>query len=449
MQHIMRSLVLLTAYHAPFHAPGLATAFVQTRGVSTTPRHRQPLPLSVTERINLAARRPAPVNSRTVTMAGPGVRAGLRAAIGLVPRLKTPTAAAVAVVAAAAGGLLTKRLLDTPSRTYDGDANSVGREYDAWTEEGILEYYWGEHIHLGHYSKEEMAAGYKKKDFIQAKYDFIDEMMAWGGVATGPGAAPSKILDCGCGIGGTSRYLGKALPAGSSVTGITLSPKQVERGTALIEERGLTGVVDMRVMNALAMEFPDETFDLVWACESGEHMPDKRKYIEEMTRVLKPGGKLVVATWCQRDDEPPAAQFTAKERRDLDYLYSEWTHPYFISKEAYRGLALDTGAYDGVEVADWKEQTIASWRHSVWVGAWDPLPVVRAGPKVWYKTVRDIVCLERFHRAMDRGLMEYGMLRATKQAAPPAAPPAAPAATALAGPPSWNTPPSWERVTSN
>ena len=45
----------------------------------------------------------------------------------------------------------------------------------------------------------------------------------------------------------------------------------------------------MQVMNALEMEFEDDTFDLVWACESGEHMPDKKKYVEEMTRVLKPG----------------------------------------------------------------------------------------------------------------------------------------------------------------
>lgn len=43
-------------------------------------------------------------------------------------------------------------------------------------------------------------------------------------------------------------------------------------------------------MNALKMEFEDDTFDLVWACESGEHMPDKAKYVQEMTRVLKPGG---------------------------------------------------------------------------------------------------------------------------------------------------------------
>ena len=55
-------------------------------------------------------------------------------------------------------------------------------------------------------------------------------------------------------------------------------------------------------MDALQMDYPDDTFDLVWACESGEHMPDKKKYVEEMVRVLKPGGTLVIACWCQREE---------------------------------------------------------------------------------------------------------------------------------------------------
>jgi hypothetical protein len=40
--------------------------------------------------------------------------------------------------------------------------------------------------------------------------------------------------------------------------------------------------VSHQVMDALDMRFPDNSFDLVWACESGEHMPDKKKYVEEM-----------------------------------------------------------------------------------------------------------------------------------------------------------------------
>lgn len=66
----------------------------------------------------------------------------------------------------------------------------------------------------------------------------------------------------------------------------------MKRGTELAAEQGL-GNCSFQVMDALHMDFPDDTFDLVWACESGEHMPDKKLYIEEMTRVLKPGASAM------------------------------------------------------------------------------------------------------------------------------------------------------------
>eukprot|EP00549_Striatella_unipunctata_P019845 CAMPEP_0118707706 /NCGR_PEP_ID=MMETSP0800-20121206/21379_1 /TAXON_ID=210618 ORGANISM="Striatella unipunctata, Strain CCMP2910" /NCGR_SAMPLE_ID=MMETSP0800 /ASSEMBLY_ACC=CAM_ASM_000638 /LENGTH=360 /DNA_ID=CAMNT_0006610615 /DNA_START=125 /DNA_END=1204 /DNA_ORIENTATION=+ len=269
-----------------------------------------------------------------------------------------PTTAAIATAAALSiAGV--KFVLDRPSRTYE--EGSVAREYDAWTADGILEYYWGEHIHLGYYSKEEMQTGYKKKNFIQAKYDFVDEMMKLGGIT--PSSSEIKtILDVGCGVGGTSRYLAKAFPD-ARVTGITLSPNQVERGTQLAKEQNVPNA-QFKVMNALAMDYPDNSFDVVWACESGEHMPDKEKYIQEMMRVLKPGGKFVMATWCQRDDRD--VPFDDKDKRDLRFLYEEWTHPYFISIEKYKEIIDATSLMGDVTTADWVDETIASWRHSIW-----------------------------------------------------------------------------------
>ena len=83
--------------------------------------------------------------------------------------------------------------------------------------------------------------------------------------------------------------------------GITLSENQAKRATELAAQQGVANA-DFRVMDALSMDYPDASFDFVWACESGEHMPDKKRYVEEMARVLKPGGRMVVATWCQREE---------------------------------------------------------------------------------------------------------------------------------------------------
>jgi MPBQ/MSBQ methyltransferase len=347
-------------------------------------------------------------SSTQLQMAG-----GVNTIIKTANKLGGPTTAAIAATAVL-GTAGVKFILDKPSRKYED--GSVAREYDAWTQDGILEYYWGEHIHLGYYNEEEMKAGYKKKNFIQAKYDFIDEMMKLGSIDTIPSTIQPddeiKVLDVGCGVGGTSRYLAKALGDQAEVTGITLSPNQVKRATELAVEQNVNNA-KFTVMNALEMEFEDNSFDVVWACESGEHMPDKEAYINEMMRVLKPGGKFVMATWCQRDDRD--VPFDDKDKKDLKFLYEEWTHPYFISIEKYAEIIDATNVMNPVTTEDWNTQTIASWRHSNWVGVYDPRGFIFK-PNKYLKCLRDGYCLERMHRAFDRGLMQYGMFAATKKA---------------------------------
>lgn len=46
---------------------------------------------------------------------------------------------------------------------------------------------------------------------------------------------------------------------------------------------------------------------------------------------------MIIATWCQRE-ETPETPFTDKERAELDFLYTEWAHPYFISIQEYGRL---------------------------------------------------------------------------------------------------------------
>lgn len=322
------------------------------------------------------------------------------------------------------GGIWSRimRWFRTPKRPYT--VSSVGASYDSWTREGVLEHYWGEHIHMGSYTPLSVQKGYSKrdpfflalfratlrsmKDFKLAKIDFTNEMIDWCGPEN-----PKKILDVGCGIGGSSRILAARFP-NAEVIGITLSPEQQARATAITKEQGLNNA-RFQVMNALAMEFPDNSFDMVWACESGEHMPDKKTYVEEMSRVLAPSGKMVVATWCERDPSPP---FNKKERDMLEFLYAEWSHPFFISLNKYKEYLLGTGALDKVETADWTEQTLPSWRHSIWVGAWRPafwLKIVMRRPLALLGFLREVYTLEQYHRSMVDGLMVYGMMKATKK----------------------------------
>ena len=56
----------------------------------------------------------------------------------------------------------------------------------------------------------------------------------------------------------------------------------------------------MQVADALRQPFPDASFDLIWSLESGEHMPDKQRFVGELARVCAPGGRIIIVTWCHR-----------------------------------------------------------------------------------------------------------------------------------------------------
>jgi len=362
---------------------------------------------------------------------GPASRQAVGAVVSKVVAHKTLLMWLLGLAVSGFGLNSLKVWFETPSRPYISDAeeNTVGKEYDKWTREGVLEYYWGEHIHMGSYTPLEEQMGYSRGDnfvfafirasighlfgkyrnFKDAKLDFTKEMLEWSGATK---RSPKKILDVGCGIGGSSRWMAKCFPD-AEVLGITLSPAQVKRATELAKEQGLTNV-KFQVTDALNTKFEDDTYDLVWGCESGEHMPDKKKYIEEMTRVLKPGGNWVMATWCEREPQPP---FTVEERKTLNFVYEEWAHPYFISIEAYEQLVKGTGVMEKVVTEDWVDRTLPSWRHSIWVGLWSPWYVLKTSlknPPAFIGFIRDAYTLERYHRAMKRGLLKYGMFKATK-----------------------------------
>lgn len=285
-------------------------------------------------------------------------------------------------------------------RSYES-ADSVANSYDEWTEDGILEFYWGEHIHLGHYGSPP-----KSKDFITAKHDFVHEMVRWGGLDKLP--AKTTLLDVGCGIGGSSRIL--AQDYDFDVTGVTISPQQVLRAQELTPE----GVeAKFAVDDAMALSFPDASFDVVWSVEAGPHMPDKAVFARELLRVLKPGGILVVADWNQRDDRTIPLNFW--EKPVMRQLLDQWSHPAFSSIEGFSELLAETGLVEGEVVTDdWTQETLPSWIDSIWQGIVRPKGLILFGFSGFIKSLREVPTLLLMRLAFGAGLCRFGMFRATR-----------------------------------
>ncbi|NEZ65058.1 methyltransferase domain-containing protein [Leptolyngbyaceae cyanobacterium CCMR0082] len=288
------------------------------------------------------------------------------------------------------------------ARKYQS-ASSVAQSYDDWTQDGILEFYWGEHIHLGHYGSPP-----RRKNFIKAKHDFVHEMVRWGGLESLPPG--TTVLDVGCGIGGSSRIL--ARDYGFAVTGITISPQQVKRAQTLTPP---TINAQFKVDDALNLSFPDASFDVVWSIEAGPHMPDKARYAQEMLRVLKPGGILVVADWNQRDDRRNPLNWW--ERPVMRQLLDQWSHPAFSSIEGFAEELEATGLVAGrVTTADWTQETLPAWLDSIWQGIIRPDGLLKFGVIGFIKSLREVPTFLLMRLAFGAGLCRFGMFRAERVA---------------------------------
>jgi ubiquinone/menaquinone biosynthesis C-methylase UbiE len=131
-------------------------------------------------------------------------------------------------------------------------------------------------------------------------------------------APGEQVLDAGCGVGGTSRWLARM---GAQVVGITPVASQVRKARQLASEQGIEGV-RFEQGDYTATPFADASFDAAVALESLCHADDKAAFYREMFRVLRPGGRLVVAEYVRNEVLLDPAQ-----GRLLDSWLSGWAIP--------------------------------------------------------------------------------------------------------------------------
>jgi tocopherol O-methyltransferase len=147
--------------------------------------------------------------------------------------------------------------------------------------------------------------------------------------------AGDRVLDAGCGVGGTAMWLAAELQA--RVVGISITMEHVLRARTYARRRGLQDQVTFEIADFADTALPSESFDVVWAQESVCHDGDSRPFLQEAYRLLRPGGHVVVEDW-----------FAAKKgiNRDLGWPKGFRVPPVLVAMDSFSSIAEAVGFSD-------------------------------------------------------------------------------------------------------
>ncbi|XP_004303032.1 PREDICTED: tocopherol O-methyltransferase, chloroplastic [Fragaria vesca subsp. vesca] len=267
---------------------------------------------------------------------------------------------------------------------------------------------WGDHMHHGFYDPK--ADDVSVSDHRAAQTRMIDEVLRFAGISEKlPIGKGKNVVDVGCGIGGSSRYL--ASKYGANCKGITLSPVQAQRANALAAAQGLANKASFQVADALAQPFPDGQFDLVWSMESGEHMPDKAKFVDELVRVAAPGATIILVTWCHRDLGPSEQSLKPDEKKLLDKICNAFYLPAWCSTADYLKL-LESYSLEDIKAEDWSPYVAPFWpaviRSALTFKGFFSL--LRTGTK----TIRGALAMPLMIQGFKKDLIKYSIITCRK-----------------------------------
>ncbi len=175
-------------------------------------------------------------------------------------------------------------------KQYDKAVETARSYYNSTDADTFYYTIWGgEDIHIGKYLSDD-------ESIFEASRRTVEEM---AGLCQRLDSE-ARVLDLGAGYGGAARYLAKTY--GCRVTALNLSETENERDRQMNREQGLDHLIE--VIDASFEDVPceDGAFDVVWSQDSFLHSGDREKVIEEVGRLLKPGGEFVFTDPMKRED---------------------------------------------------------------------------------------------------------------------------------------------------
>lgn len=194
--------------------------------------------------------------------------------------------------------------------------------YDVFTH--MFKRFWSENFHYGYWLSDEDDSS------VDVATDRLTDLLIER-LGLGPG---QRMLDVGCGIGTPALRLAGTVEA--DITGVTIHSGQAQEATTRAAAAGLSHRVRFDLADAMALPYPDASFDVAWAFESLLHM-DRSRALAEIKRVLRPGGRLVIADTCQHRSIAPEYQDV------LDDARAKFAIVELPSIDDYRTMITDAG----------------------------------------------------------------------------------------------------------
>ncbi|SRR5258706_7591731 len=218
-----------------------------------------------------------------------------------------------------------------------------------------------------------------------------------------------RVLDAGCGLGGTSLWL--ASERSARTVGIALGADQVRSADAEARRRSLSASARFLVADFTALPFPKNSFDVVWAQESLCHGNDKGKFFHEAARVLAPNGRVVVADFMLK-----RPKVSRTDRALLVEWYDGWRMPGLWTAAQHAGAASAAGLMD-VSIRDVTANTRASHRR-LYERARRTLPIAKLLSATGLRNfVQDgnVIAALRQYQTLRNDCWFYGLLLARKR----------------------------------
>lgn len=221
-------------------------------------------------------------------------------------------------------------------------AQSVGAYFDLITDDGRL--FYGDSFHLGYFPQ----GGESLGEALDAHTDLVAKLARVKDAGL--------VLDVGCGLAAPALRIARRY--GCRVTGVNISREQVRQGNELIAARGLSDRVVIQRGDALALDFPDGSFDSVVCLEAAGDIcvseADKDTLVGELFRVLRSGGHVGFSDLALRTCPSPAED---RELRAVLYhsgaeLVTDW--PAIFARQGFRVI----------ECRDIITETLPTWEHA-------------------------------------------------------------------------------------